>query len=52
MRFQANVKFRDREEQAVEDNRIKDSLVSLLSLIQDSNPDLLREAMRSLQATN
>ena len=52
MRFQANVKFRDREEQVVEDNRIKDSLVSLLSLIQDSNPDLLREAMRHLQATN
>lgn len=52
MRFQANVKFRDREEQAVEDNRIKDSLVSLLSLIQDSNPDLLRDAMQSLQATD
>lgn len=52
MRFQANVNFRDREEQAVEDNRIKDSLVSLLSLIQDSNPDLLRDAMQSLQATN
>ena len=52
MRFQANVKFHDREEQAVEDNRIKDSHVSLLSLIQDSNPDLLRDAMQSLQATN
>lgn len=52
MRFQANVTFRDREPKAVEDTRIKDSLVNLLSLIKDSNPELLQEAMNSLQATN
>ena len=52
MRFQANVTFRDHEPKAVEDTRIKDSLVNLLSLIQDSNPELLQEAMNSLQATN
>ena len=52
MRFQANVTFRDHEPKAVEDTRIKDSLVNLLSLIKDSNPELLQEAMNSLQATN
>ena len=52
MRFQANVTFRDHEPKAVEDTRIKDSLVNLLSLIKDSNPALLQEAMNSLQATN
>ena len=52
MRFQANVAFRDHEPKAVDDTRIKDSLVNLLSVIKDSNPDLLREAMQHLQATN
>lgn len=52
MRFQANVAFRDHEPKTVDDTRIKDSLVNLLSVIKDSNPDLLREAMQHLQATN